>query len=95
MVPYFQPLANADLSQLVQEFYVDFINVDQKQLMNLTLSANYLDVKPLMDLCCAKIASFIKGQTPEQIRINLNIPNDFTPEEEAAVKTENKWAEDL
>lgn len=54
-----------------------------------------MDIKPLLDLCCARIASFIKGKTPEQIRTNLNIPNDFTPEEEAAVKAENKWAEDL
>jgi S-phase kinase-associated protein 1 len=84
------------LGELVQPFYATFItSLDQSALYELTLAANFMDIKPLLDLCCARIASFIKGKTPEQIRTNLNIPNDFTPEEEAAVKAENKWAEDL
>jgi len=53
-----------------------------------------MDIKPLLDLCCAKVASMIKGKTPEQIRLQLGIVNDFTPEEEAAVREENKWAAD-
>jgi len=36
----------------------------------------------------------IKGKTPEQIRKTFNIQNDFTPEEEEAVRQENKWAEE-
>jgi S-phase kinase-associated protein 1 len=31
----------------------------------------------------------------EEIRCNLNIVNDFSPEEEAQVREENKWADDL
>lgn len=81
---------------LVQKFYVDFINgLDKESFYNLTLAANYMDIKPLLDLCCAKIASLIKGKTPEEIRVNLDITNDFTPEEETALRNENKWAEDL
>lgn len=34
---------------------------------------------------CAKIASMIKGRTPEEIRATFNIESDFTPEEEAKV----------
>lgn len=30
------------------------------------------------------------GKTPEQIRKTFNIVNDFTPEEEEAVRAENK-----
>lgn len=89
-------MQNADLSALVQPFYYNYISaVDQETLFHLTLAANYMDIRPLLDLCCARIASFIKDKSPEQIRTNLNIPNDFTPEEEAQVKAENKWAEDL
>ena len=57
-------------------------------------AANYMDIKPLLDLTCAKVASMIKGKTPEQIRKTFNITNDFTPEEEEAVRAENKWAEE-
>lgn len=96
MTPFEKPLKDADLSKLVQEFYSNFIvNVDQETLFHLTLAANYLDIRPLLDLCSARIASFIKGKTPEQIRENLNIVCDFTPEEEAQVRDENKWADDL
>lgn len=63
-------------------------------LFNLTLAANYLDIKPLLDLCCAKISSLIKNKTPEEIRVNLDIVNDFTPEEEAQLRQENKWVEE-
>ena len=57
-------------------------------------AANYMDIKPLLDLACAKVASMIKGKTPEEIRKRFNIKNDFTPEEEEAVRAENKWAEE-
>ena len=58
------------------------------------MGANYLDIPPLVDLACAKVASMIKGKTPEEIRKRFNIENDFSPEEEEAVRAENRWAED-
>jgi S-phase kinase-associated protein 1 len=64
-------------------------------MFHLLLAASYLDIRPLQDLCCAKVASLIKGKTPEEIRKNLGIVNDFSPEEEALVREENKWAEGL
>ena len=42
-------------------------------------AANYLDIKPLLDLTCAKVATMMKGKTPEEIRKTFNIKNDFTP----------------
>jgi S-phase kinase-associated protein 1 len=44
---------------------------------------------------CASIAARIKGKTPEEIRREFNIVNDFTPEEEARVREENSWAEEI
>ena len=37
----------------------------------------------------------IKGKKVEEIRKQFNIKNDFTPEEEAQVREENRWAEDI
>merc|ERR1712242_161149 len=69
-------------------------NIEQEVLFELILAANYLDIKCLLDLTCAKVASMIKGKNTEEIRKQFNIVNDFTPEEEAQVREENRWCED-
>jgi len=84
------------LSLLVSPWDHDFISkLKHEELFELIQGSNYLDIKDLLDLSCAQVASIIKGRTPEEIRKTFNIVNDFTPEEEAQVREENKWAEDL
>jgi len=73
---------------------LDFCKVDQATLFELILAANYLDIKPLLDLTCKTVANMIKGKTPEEIRKTFNIKNDFTPEEEEQVRKENEWCEE-
>jgi S-phase kinase-associated protein 1 len=72
----------------------DFCKVDQPTLFELILAANYLDIKPLLDVTCKTVANMIKGKTPEEIRKTFNIVNDFTPEEEEQVRKENEWCEE-
>mmetsp|Transcript_24732 Transcript_24732/g.32296 ORF Transcript_24732/g.32296 Transcript_24732/m.32296 type:complete len:185 (+) Transcript_24732:133-687(+) len=94
MVEIEKPLKSANMHEVVQEWYADFVHVEQELLFELILAANYMDIKPLLDLTCATVASMIKGKTPEEIRKTFNIVNDFTPEEEAQVREENKWCEE-
>ena len=89
-----KPLKSAVMAEVVQKWYADFVNVEQVLLFELILAANYMDIKPLLDLTCATVASMIKGKTPEEIRKTFNIANDFSPEEEAQVREENKWCEE-
>merc|ERR1711964_55809 len=90
-----KPLKSSNLAECgCREWDVEYVDIEQEILFELILAANYLDIKPLLDLTCAKVASMIKGKTPEEIRKQFNIQNDFTPEEEEAVRAENKWAED-
>jgi len=89
-----KPLKSSEMSEVVQKWYADFINVEQPILFELILAANFMDIKPLLDLTCATVASMIKGKTPEEIRRTFNITNDFSPEEEAQVREENKWCEE-
>jgi S-phase kinase-associated protein 1 len=48
--------------------FIDEIGEDRQQLYDLVLAANYLDVKSLLHLGCAKVASLIKGQPLEKIK---------------------------
>jgi S-phase kinase-associated protein 1 len=91
-----KPLKSANLADVVCPWDAEFIECDNNQetLFELILAANYMDIKPLLDLSCAKVASMIKGKTPEEIRKTFNITNDFTPEEENTLREENKWAEE-
>lgn len=78
----------------IDEWDAEFCKVDQGTLFELILAANYLDIKPLLDLTCKTVANMIKGKSPEEIRKTFNIVNDFTPEEEEQVRRENEWCED-
>jgi S-phase kinase-associated protein 1 len=89
-----KPLKSANMSEVVDKWDAEFVDVGQELLFELILAANYMDIKPLLDLTCAKVASLIKGKNPEQIRKTFNIQNDFSPDEEEAVRAENKWAEE-
>jgi S-phase kinase-associated protein 1 len=89
-----KPLKSGNMAEVVQKWYADYVNVEQAILFELILAANYMDIKPLLDLTCATVASMIKGKTPEEIRKTFNITNDFSPAEEAQVREENKWCEE-
>ena len=71
--------------------FINFPNIDD--LIDLIVAGNFLDIEGLVNLGCAKIASYIAGKSVEEIRETFGIVNDFTPEEEAQLREENKWAE--
>ena len=90
-----KPLKSKNLVEHgVSAWDAKFVDIEQELLFELILAANYMDIKSLLDLTCAKVASMIKGKSPEEIRQTFNIVNDFTPEEESKVREENKWCEE-
>ena len=53
-----KPLKSANLAECgVREWDVEYVDVEQEILFELILAANYLDIKALLDLTCAKVAS--------------------------------------
>jgi S-phase kinase-associated protein 1 len=48
--------------------FIDAVGEVRQDLYDLILAANYLDIKSLLHLGCAKVASLIKGQPLEKIK---------------------------
>ena len=85
-----RPLPSLNFKECVEEWDFNYIDIDLDMIFEIILAANYLDIKPLLELSSAKVASIIKGKTMEEIRQTFRITNDFTPEEEQQIIEENK-----
>jgi len=82
------PCSDEDLKKWDKEFMKKY----QSTIFDLIKAANYLNIKSLFDLACQTVADMIKDNTVEHTRKFFNIENDYTPEEEEAVRRENQWA---
>ena len=57
-----KPLKSNNLADAVCQWDVDYMNIEKiEEIFELISAANYLDIKSLMELACAKIATLIKG----------------------------------
>jgi S-phase kinase-associated protein 1 len=54
------PLKSSKIEDLVQPWYSDFVKVDQVMLFELVTAANFMDIKPLLDLTCLAVSVMIK-----------------------------------
>ena len=53
-----KPLSHSDMTQVVDAWWAEYIDIGtQEELFELVMAANYLDVKSLLELSCAKVAS--------------------------------------
>lgn len=76
----------------LDEWVVQFLDIDPLRLGDLAVSANFLEVDGLRDKILDKVAEMIMGKSPEDIRALLHIENDFSPEEEKAIRDKCPWA---
>lgn len=52
--------------------WIDKVGDNRQTLYDLILAANYMDIKSLLHLGCAKVASLIKGKPLEQVKSILS-----------------------
>jgi S-phase kinase-associated protein 1 len=86
-----KPLRTGVLVDHVQEWYSKFTEMDSEQMNYLVNAANYMQVEPLTELMCAKMALMIKNMTPDQIRDFLQLPDDLTEEQMEEIESNNSF----
>lgn len=67
--------------------FIDKIGENRQALYDLILAANYMDIKSLLHLGCAKVASLIKGQPLEKVKDILD-PNQNAQKDMKDVKSD-------
>ena len=50
-----KPLKSPKMEEVVSQWDASFVDIEQEMLFELILAANYMDIKPLLDLTCAKV----------------------------------------
>ena len=78
-----KPLKSPNLKDFLSDWYISFLDIDNDTLFELISVSNYLDIKPLLDLTCAKVATMIKGKDTSEIRDTFRIT--LQPEEEKLI----------
>ncbi|XP_054789443.1 SKP1-like protein 1B [Prosopis cineraria] len=95
VIEYCQKHAMAADDAELRRWDAEFLNVDWSSLFDLTLAADYLQIKSLRDLTIRTVSDrIVEIKSPEEFRRTFGIKNDFSPEEEAQIRKENQWAFD-
>jgi len=76
--PVQRPLKSANLVECgVGEWDCKFVDqivkIDQAVLFELIKAANFLDIQSLLDLAVAKVASMVKGRSPDEVARQFNL----------------------
>ena len=59
-------------------------------LFRVLAAANFMSIRPLLDLCCLEITFNLQGKDAEEIQQYLKLPK-LTPEEEADARERHPW----
>ena len=81
-----------DFKDCVDEWDYKFIGDDNSQILALIFAANFMDIKPLLELAAAKVATLIRGTTTESIRKDFDI-KDISQEEDKQMQKDKSYLE--
>ena len=90
------PLQSNNMSENVGAIYAEFIDsLSQADFFSLINAANYMQVEPLMTLCCCKIASYLVNKKKDEIPAVFGLPSDVRFDDEDYGRTLDAfpWAE--
>jgi S-phase kinase-associated protein 1 len=90
-----KPITTSNLGDMVSEWDVKFIDLEQEELYRVMLAANYLHIPSLLDLAVTKFCCLIKGKSVDEVQEFLRIESKPSPEEEQMIRQKNQWIFDV
>ncbi len=88
-----KPLKSNKFEECANEWDLKFIGDNNDTVLALILAANFMDIKPLLELAAAKVACTIRGTTNESIRKDFGI-TDLNDQEKKQIETDKKYLEE-
>lgn len=89
-----KPITSLVMSDLVQSWYAEFVNIPQEELFDIILGANFMDIPDLMDLSCATVASQIRDKTTEELCTHFNVEYHNMTFDDAELREKYPWVQD-
>lgn len=84
-----KPIKQNNIYDITSPWYATFVNqFEDEHLSEMILAVNYLNIQPLLELLCAKLALTLKTMDVGEVRRYFGIENDYAPEEEKRVQEE-------
>ena len=87
-----KPFKSNNFKECASEWDYNFLGDDNNSILALIRAANFMDIKPLLELASAKLASKIRGTTTESIRKDFGITN-FNKDEEEQIEKDKEYLE--
>ncbi|XP_051152547.1 SKP1-like protein 10 [Andrographis paniculata] len=69
-----------------------FANCKFNDFLTLASASNYMGAQVVLDEACQRTADMMKNKSVAWVRKNFGIKNNFTPEEEEAMREKHEWA---
>lgn len=85
--------SKTDVSKPLNEWELEFFDIELSEVFPLMLLANFLEYTRLLKACGEKIAMNIRGKTPEEIRARFGMKDDLTDEQKNELKVRQGWTE--
>ncbi len=77
-----KPLKNSQIEDILEKWDYDYIiEVQLEDSIDLLNAANYMDIPPLLQLACCRIASEMIDRPVDEVRKIFGIESDMTQEE--------------
>ncbi|CAD5220213.1 unnamed protein product [Bursaphelenchus xylophilus] len=68
--------------------------LNEDELYNVIMAANFFDMPHLLDKCCENVASMIRGRTSQEMAEILGFEDNMSKEKVDSIRRENVWLGD-